>query len=65
LHQIGADQNKLYIFNKTDQLWPEQIQALQQEFSDLHPLFVSGLKKQGLDVLQEEIVKKLYNGVEK
>ncbi len=61
LHQIGADQTKLYIFNKTDQLWPEQIQALQQEFSDLNPLFISGLQKRGLDVLQDEIVKQLYN----
>ncbi|MEI7477797.1 MAG: hypothetical protein WCJ81_04775 [bacterium] len=41
LTRIGANQPKLYIFNKCDLLSPEKQASLAEEFAEYNPIFVS------------------------
>ncbi len=64
LNEVGVeDSKKLLILNKSDQLEPEQQQALMEEFPDammtstLNPVDVSKLHKYIVDVAQQEMIE--------
>ncbi|MCT4617768.1 MAG: GTPase HflX [Candidatus Gracilibacteria bacterium] len=59
LFQIGATQDKIYVFNKIDLLDKEQLNILKEKYFDLNPVFVSAYSKTGFDKLTDIILKKL------
>lgn len=59
LEEIGADQQKLYVFNKVDLVAPEVLAELKKTFAGFHPLYISTLAEIGLDELKQEIVRAL------
>lgn len=59
LEEIGATQQKLYVFNKIDRISPEQQLALAKEYKHLNPIFISAEKATGLDNLKNIIAEKL------
>ncbi len=59
LEKIGATQEKIYVFNKTDMISKDDIKELKNKFSHLHPIFISTYLGNGIDKLKEIIIKKL------
>ncbi len=59
LKKIGATQQKLYVFNKIDTISPEKLASLHEKFADLNPIFISAKKASWIDILKENIQKKL------
>lgn len=59
LAKIGADQKKIYVFNKIDLISKEQQMALKKEWKHLKPVFISAEKGVGLEMLKEGIDKAL------
>jgi GTP-binding protein HflX len=59
LHKIGADQEKLYVFNKIDLISASELETLQKKYADLKPIRVSTHSKQGVEELRAEIVHSL------
>lgn len=55
LEQIGANKEKLYVFNKSDTVTEEQKELLMKKFSILNPLFISAHEGVGIEQLKEEI----------
>ncbi len=59
LEEIGADQKKLYVFNKVDLVAPEVLAELKKTFAGFQPLYISTLASFWLEELKQEIVNKL------
>ena len=57
LKTIGATQQKIYVFNKCDQLDAMQLHELELKFEKYSPLFVSAYSKMWFDELKESIIK--------
>ncbi len=55
LNEIWADQKRLYVFNKIDELNEEELDKIKSEFEYLNPLFISAYKKIWLDELKDKI----------
>jgi len=58
LTRIGANQPKLYIFNKCDLLSPEKQASLAEEFAEYNPIFVSAYAGQWVNELKKIISEK-------
>lgn len=56
LSDIGTHQPRIYVFNKIDLLTSEQINLLQSQYTQYHPLFVSSHHKIGLEQLKKHIL---------
>ncbi|NUJ97235.1 GTPase HflX [Candidatus Gracilibacteria bacterium] len=59
LASIGANQKRLFVFNKIDLLSAEEIEVLKNKYSDINPIFVSSYKKKGFDDLKQAIISSL------
>lgn len=59
LNIIGADQPRIYVFNKVDNLTSEEMYLLSKEYEEYSPIFVSALKKEGFDSLKAKILDKI------
>lgn len=59
LKKIGATQEKIYVFNKTDMISSEYLEELKNKFSHLHPIFISTYAGSGIEELKNTIIKKL------
>lgn len=74
LEKIWANQNKIYVFNKIDEIkdkfyeefWENweiskipYIDYLKREFSEFNPIFISAYEKINLEELKEKIIKNL------
>ncbi len=57
LEKIWAKQRKLYVFNKIDLI--DNIKNLETKFINLKPIFVSSYKRNWLNKLKQEILKKI------
>ena len=55
LLQIGAKQERLYVFNKTDMLSSEQIESVLERFSHLQPICISAHQEKGMEELKKRI----------
>jgi len=56
LEKIGASQKKVYIFNKIDLIWEEEIKNLKTKFEDLDCIFVSSYNKDGFESIKQKIL---------
>ncbi|MDD2487382.1 MAG: GTPase HflX [Candidatus Gracilibacteria bacterium] len=60
LDQIGAKQERIYVFNKTDLITEEKQRELSKEFKDLKPIFISAENKTGFEELKDRLIEKLF-----
>jgi 50S ribosomal subunit-associated GTPase HflX len=59
LENIWAKQEKIYVFNKCDQISAIEMHELEENFSQLHPLLVSAYSWMWLYELKQEMIKRL------
>lgn len=59
LAQIGAKQQKIYVFNKSDTIDETKKELLREKFSSLNPVFVSAYMSIGVDTLKETLIQQL------
>lgn len=57
LQKIWANQKKIYVFNKIDLIDKEKMEELQENFSELNPIFISTYSWSGVENLKKEILK--------
>ncbi len=55
LAHIGADQLRIYVFNKIDNMSELAILMMKEQFVDLNPIFISAVSKRGIEELKERI----------
>ena len=55
LAHIGAEQLRVYVFNKIDNMSELAILMMKEQFADLNPIFISAVSKQGIEELKERI----------
>jgi 50S ribosomal subunit-associated GTPase HflX len=53
LDTIGASQDKKYIFNKTDNLSPDELSGIKEKFSHFDPIYISTKTQSGFDEILE------------
>lgn len=59
LASIGANQKKIYVFNKADMLDEAKREELLKKYADIYPFFVSAYTKEGFDALKNKILQEL------
>lgn len=57
LENIGANQKKLYIFNKIDLIEKKDLEELKEKYKELSPIFVSSFNQSWFNKLKWEILK--------
>lgn len=55
LTNIGAEQRRVYVFNKIDNMSELAILMMKEQFADLNPLFISAVSGRGINELKERI----------
>lgn len=55
LANIGAEQLRIYVFNKIDNMSELAILMMREQFADLDPIFISAVSGRGIDELKERI----------
>ncbi|MDD5377514.1 MAG: GTPase HflX [Candidatus Gracilibacteria bacterium] len=55
LSNIGAEQPRIYVFNKIDHMSELAILMMREQFADLNPLFISAVTKRGIEELKKRI----------
>lgn len=61
LDTIDARQPRLYIFNKSDTIWDDKKELLEEKFKYLHPIFLSAHREDGIHNLKVEIMNHINN----
>lgn len=56
LHDIQADQQVVYVFNKIDLLTQEELEKIKNEYNEFNPIFVSAITGVGIDKLKNKII---------
>lgn len=59
LHDIHANQRKIYVFNKIDLIDKKYQKELKQRFGFLKPVFISADKREGINELKLRILEKV------
>lgn len=59
LRQIGANQKKIYVFNKMDMVDEKRKETLELRFQDIEKVFVSTYQKEGIEELKNYILWKI------
>ena len=57
LEKIGANQTKIYVFNKTDRVELRYLEALKKCFSDKKSIYISSQNKDGFDELTQTMLE--------
>jgi GTP-binding protein HflX len=55
LSNIGAEQPRIYVFNKIDNMSELAILMMKEQFAELNPIFISAVSKRGIEELKERI----------
>ncbi|MDD2892005.1 MAG: GTPase HflX [Candidatus Gracilibacteria bacterium] len=55
LSNIGAEQPRIYVFNKIDNMSELAILMMREQFAELNPIFLSAVSKRGIEELKERI----------
>ena len=55
LANIGAEQLRVYVFNKIDNKSELAILMMKEQFADLNPIFISAVSGRGIDELKKRI----------
>ncbi len=55
LAHIGAEQLRVYVFSKIDNMSELAILMMKEQFADLNPIFISAVSKRGIEELKERI----------
>lgn len=59
LDDLGIDKLKIiYVFNKSDKLFPEEIDELKEKYPEYSPIFISAKEGKGLDLILDILSKK-------
>lgn len=59
LNKIWANQDRIYVFNKSDNLTSEEMYILKNIYKDYNPIFISALEKEWFDTLKSKILDKI------
>lgn len=55
LAHIGAEQPRIYVFNKIDNMSELSILMMKEQFAELNPILISAVSGRGIDELKERI----------
>jgi 50S ribosomal subunit-associated GTPase HflX len=55
LSNIRAEQPRIYVFNKIDNMSELAILMMREQFAELNPIFISAVSKRGIEELKERI----------